>query len=146
MKIGKEMEEKHSLENNQSIPLKITTLNIFRLFETLGFCSSFINVLIGVLFTLAKSVLEDRQELPLYLFFFCTAKYNILPNKFVSILTSTNLPFLLHATYYNPLFANVQTFCFDNFFSQFMILIACIFGTSSSECLADKSLILPLFG
>ena len=50
--------------------MKITTLNISRLFETLGFCSSFINVLIGVLFTLAKSVLEARQELPLYLFFF----------------------------------------------------------------------------
>ena len=45
--------------------------------------------------------------------FLYSAKYNILPNKSLSILTPPSLPLPLIATLFMPLFTNVVTFCLE---------------------------------
>ena len=107
----------------EKIPSTITTSNIFGLSKTLDFSNSFINVVLVVLLILPSIWhrltgigFRGQVSTSSIFFFFCSARHNVLPNKSLSILTSTKLPLPLLATHFIPSFANVQTFRLDNVF------------------------------
>ena len=71
------------------------------------------------------AVRKSVRNSSIFIFLF-SARHNILPNKSLSILTSTKLPLPHLATYFIHSFANVKTFCLDNIFNQSMIFITSI--------------------